>query len=287
MLDGALALALPTKYGQDLTVTPQLQQNNTIYWRSSNHLNTVWFECKIDYNKMQLISSTDNAVANTLISILKEAQKLNPSFLKKNENYLINTTLNFPKNWGLGTSSTLINNIAQWAKINAFALQFKIFGGSAYDIACAQNNTPILYQLKDKKPIIKPINFNLSFTENLFFIYLNQKQNSREAIKHYQKLNKNKTLFIDEISEITKALIQTTKLTEFQYLIKKHEEIISSVLQIKPIQERLFKDYNGQIKSLGAWGGDFILAIGDKNTIQYFKNNGYNTIIPYHKMILK
>ncbi len=287
VLDGATALALPTKYGQNLSVTPQIPKNNKLTWKSYNHNNIIWFECTINYKLLKVLSTSDKAVANTLISILKEAQKLNPSFLKQNENYLINTTLNFPKNWGLGTSSTLINNIAQWAKVNAFTLQFKIFGGSAYDIACAQNNTPILYQLKDNSPLVKHVVFNPNFKENLFFVYLNQKQNSREAIKHYLKLNKSKTLYLDEISKITKALLQTTKLTEFQYLIKKHEGIIAKVLNIKPIQERLFNDYNGQIKSLGAWGGDFILAIGDENTIQYFKNKGYDTIIPYHKMILK
>jgi hypothetical protein len=40
------------------------------------------------------------------------------------------------------------------------------------------------------------------------------------------------------------------------------------------------------IKSLGAWGGDFVLATGDDKTISYFKSKGYNTVIPYSKMAL-
>jgi hypothetical protein len=48
----------------------------------------------------------------------------------------------------------------------------------------------------------------------------------------------------------------------------------------------LFNDYKGAIKSLGAWGGDFILVTGNEDSISYFKKKGYNTIIPYSKMVL-
>ena len=43
-------------------------------------------------------------------------------------------------------------------------------------------------------------------------------------------------------------------------------------------------DYNGEIKSLGAWGGDFILAAGPTNTPEYFSSKGFNTIIRYNEM---
>ncbi len=39
--------------------------------------------------------------------------------------------------------------------------------------------------------------------------------------------------------------------------------------------DKIFLDYFGQTKSLGAWGGDFILATGNKDTPKYFKNKGY------------
>ena len=42
VLDGANALAIPTKYGQSLTVEPN--DSNTIVWKSYNELDKVWFE---------------------------------------------------------------------------------------------------------------------------------------------------------------------------------------------------------------------------------------------------
>jgi len=181
---------------------------------------------------------------------------------------------------------TLINNIASWAKIDAFELQFKIFGGSAYDIACAQNNTPIIYQLDKGKPNVEKINFSPKFKDNLFFIHLNKKQNSRDSIAQFNKVELDKKTAIDEISEITNQIISNKSLSEFEFLIKKHEEIISSIIGVEPIQKKLFKNYSGQIKSLGAWGGDFILATGNEQTIAYFNKKGYTTIIPFSKMIL-
>ena len=69
-------------------------------------------------------------------------------------------------------------------------------------------------------------------------------------------------------------------------MVKEHEEIISTIICKKPIHNDLFKDFNGQIKSLGAWGGDFILASGDNETPKYFYNKGYKDIIPFSKMKL-
>ena len=75
------------------------------------------------------------------------------------------------------------------------------------------------------------------------------------------------------------------QLYRFKDLLKEHESILSKILGIEPIQQRLFPDYNGQIKSLGAWGGDFILATGDNTTADYFRLKGYQTVIPYSSMI--
>ena len=50
----------------------------------------------------------DNPISDRLLQILKTVKKINPKFLDKNHGYEINTQLEFPKNWGLGTSSTLI-----------------------------------------------------------------------------------------------------------------------------------------------------------------------------------
>ena len=53
-----------------------------------------------------------------------------------------------------------------------------------------------------------------------------------------------------------------------------------------PVKKRLFPDYPGSIKSLGAWGGDFILATGTESEREYFKEKGYTTLRSYRELIL-
>ncbi len=296
VLDGAEALALPTKYGQSLEILPlktisKTTNNNRLLWKSLDEKDNYWFQCEFKLPDFtikceRLMSKKEQEIAQKLQEILIEAKQLNPGFLTENESFYIKTKTNFPLNWGLGTSSTLINNIAQWAKVDAFKLQFKVFGGSAYDIACAQNNSPITYKLEDKKPVINPVFFNPIFKKNLFFVYLNTKKNSRNAIKTYQKNTKNKEIQIKKITEITKKLLNKgLKLDEFELIITEHEQILSLILNQKPIKEILFTDYFGAIKSLGAWGGDFVLVTGNKATPAYFKEKGYATILTYEQMI--
>ena len=41
----------------------------------------------------------------------------------------------------------------------------------------------------------------------------------------------------------------------------------------------------GRIKSLGSWGGDFILVTAKNKDLTYFKNRGLNTIFPLREMV--
>lgn len=296
MLDGAKALALPTKYGQSLSVLPlktisDTVKNQRLLWQSLDENDKTWFTCEYklpDFSIKceELLDSETLKTAKKLQEILREAKRLNPNFLSNNKSFHVKTKLTFNKNWGLGTSSTLINNIAQWAKVDAFALQFKTFGGSAYDIACAKNDSPIVYQLNNKKPIVKPVTFNPSFKENLFFVYLNTKKNSRTAIKNYKNITKNKLKAIKLATNFTENLLKTDlNLAKFEAIINQHEQILSTILGIKPIKEKLFPDYFGAIKSLGAWEGDFILVTGNEHTPTYFKRKGFSTTVKYSDMI--
>jgi mevalonate kinase len=194
--------------------------------------------------------------------------------------------LSFPKFWGLGTSSTLINNIAQWIGIDAFVLLKNSFGGSGYDIACAQNNTPILYQLIQGKPVVEQVFFNPNFTEQIYFVYLNKKQNSKNAIAAYYKKEKNKTATLSKINAITTTILHSKNSETFSSEIENHEIILSEILETKPVKEVLFPDFKGTVKSLGAWGGDFILVVSKGNPTDYFKEKGFATVIPYGEMIL-
>jgi mevalonate kinase len=227
-------------------------------------------------------------IAETLLEILQAAKQLNPDFLQTENGFEVKTNLTFPKNWGLGTSSTLINSIANWAEVDAFQLLWNSFKGSGYDVACAQNNTPIYYQIKNKKPVITTVAFNPSFKEHLFFVYLNEKQDSKEGILAYRKQKEQREMHqnIERVSQISEAFVKATTLDVFNTLIIAHEKIIGEIIQIKPVKERLFPDYFGEVKSLGAWGGDFVLVTGNEQTPDYFKNKGFNTVLRYHEIIL-
>jgi mevalonate kinase len=257
-----------------------------IDWKSFDEKGQVWYRGTFDLPLTT--KKNDNKVASTLKLIFKQAQKQNPSFLSTNQGYKIVTKLDFSRNWGLGSSSTLINNMAQWAKIDAFELLQKTMGGSGYDIACAQNDFPIIYQINGNNPLVKKALFNPKlYKDQLYFVYLNQKQYSDKEVANFKTFKKDFKIEIAGINEITDLLLKVKKLCDFELLIKEHEKIMSRVLQRKTIQDHLFPDYFGQIKSLGAWGGDFVLATGNEDTPAYFKKKGLNTILLYDEMILK
>lgn len=281
VLDGATALAIPTRYGQSLEI--ETSEVKGIHWESLDEKNAIWFEDLFDLNNFQS-KKLENSISKTLSKILLEARNLNPGFLMESEGIQITTKLNFPRNWGLGTSSTLINNIAQWANVDALTLLAKSFGGSGYDIAAAQNDSPIMYKLKNGKSVLKKVNLPWDFTENLFFIHLNQKQDSKEGIAHYRNTLVDKKS-LQNISEISDNLLTCSALSEFENLMNAHEQIISELINLPTIKSQLFSDYPHTIKSLGAWGGDFVLATGDKKDINYFRKKGFGTVIPFEEMI--
>ena len=285
VLDEAIALGLPTKFGQNLFIEDK-KLNQIINWKSLDNDLSVWFEDTISFQAIKSKECFENPIKNTLVEILHEAHKLNSDLLLNSDGFEITTQLTFPRNWGLGTSSTLINNIAQWFKIDAFALLRKSFGGSGYDIACAQNNFPILFQLVGSEQIIKQVSFKPTFHDNIYFVYLNKKQSSKIAIENYRKNQKILSPIIIEINLLTDKILKATNLIDLEIYLKKHENIISQILETKTIQETLFPDFCGVIKSLGAWGGDFVMVICEENPTNYFKNLGYPTLLKFEEIIL-
>ena len=285
VLDGAQALALPTKFGQTLKV--ESASGNLIHWKSISNHGEIWFETHFNIGKTLKITCNNNSkIALRLLQVLESLQKLNPNIFTTKTGFNIISTLEFPENWGLGSSSTLINNLAQWGKVDAFRLLNLTFGGSGYDIACAQNKTAILYQLSTGIPSISPVIFKPKFSNQLFFIHRNKKQNSRDGIADYKKSIKYKVVDFNKLNRITLELLNSRNLEMFKKSIETHETYIGSLLQKPTLKESLFSDYDGAIKSLGAWGGDFFLATGDLSSMEYFKIKGYQTIVSFSEMIL-
>ena len=234
VLDGAKSLAVPTKYGQDLSI--ESIQEPQLIWQSFSDNGECWLEAIFDLPKLRLANATFDAnedggkdtIAENLNKILKETRKLNPAFLNSEKGFLVKTKLDFPKNWGLGSSSTLINNIANWAKENPYKLLENTFGGSGYDIACAQHNSPILFTKNNSEIVVEEVNFNPTFRDQLYFVHLNKKQNSREGIERYNKMKGNLTSEIKQISELSEAFISCKKLSDFELDIL-YNEILKQI----------------------------------------------------------
>jgi len=285
VLDGATALAIPTSFGQSMKVTPI--EEPKIIWQSIDHKEIVW------YQEVFIITSEGifpldpdfQSISERQLQILNATKKLNPELFSDKRGFHITTTLDFPNDWGLGTSSTLINNIAQWGHVDPFSLLEMTFGGSGYDVAAAQLKNPFLYSIRNNCPSIKEIDLPWKFCDQLFFVHLNKKQDSREGIARYQSQKKELISVIPQIDEITYKMIECSSIEEFTLLLMKHEQLISNLTQQSPIKDILFSNYSGAIKSLGAWGGDFIMATGDEQDWEYFRRKGYNTIVPFVKMI--
>ena len=289
VLDGATALALPTKLGQHMHIEAKEtspSQTPLLHWKAFTPENKIWIEAKFDLKNFDLIDSVFKEI-KLLEILLKEIRHLNPDFIKTENTIHATTTLDFNPHWGLGSSSTLISLIAQWANISPYKLAARALPGSYYDIACANADGPILYRLENSVPHIQKSTFNPAFKHYLYFIYLGKKQDTRAAIENLK--NPKPEMLISEINDLTSRIEKTKTLAAFEMLIKKHEHLISKTINKHPIQETLFSDFWGQTKSLGAWGGDFMLATSDRGaeaTFAYFKDRGYKIGFTYEDLIL-
>ena len=295
VLDGAKALALPTKLGQQMHVELRPSSNPKLYWKSYDDQKKVWFDVVFELWHFDILSFDESLVdlekVEILQSILRQARKQNIHFLREQVDFHVSTKLEFPIEWGLGTSSTLIYNIAQWAYVSPFELLEKTFGGSGYDIACAQSMGPIVYQNLKRGPQWETANFYPVFKDQIYFVYLNQKQNSRHEIQRYRDLSIDaKTNVIEKINKITEACLDVVDIKDFENLMLEHERIVAGCLDRRPVQEELFGDFDGVVKSLGAWGGDFVIVVSslpEEAIKKYFIQRGFDKILRYDDLILQ
>ncbi len=288
VLDGALALALPTKVGQSLSVKYAQSFSPTLSWKSYDVNGKLWFDSQFEFWHFKCIDEKPSEEALFLQKILQQARKQNPHFLRDNVDVKVETRLGFPITWGLGSSSSLIYNIAQWAYVSPFELLFKTHGGSGYDIACAQSEGPIAYKKISTGPNWSPIYFSPSFKNNLYFVYLDKKQNSRDAIKDYAKKKPNDSSLISKVTDLTQEFLSSQTLKQFQAAMSAHEQLISETLGLEKVKEAHFNDFPGAIKSLGAWGGDFVLVATERDfdfVRSYFSGKGLEVVYRYSDLI--
>ncbi len=281
-IDGALVLAVPTRLGQEFFFEEREDKKSLILWEAY-HQDKLWLTAVIDYNNWQIVETNIPSSAEFILKTLYNVQQLSTTRFKSDLSYHLKTNLQFPADYGLGSSSTLMNNLGEWADINPFHLNSISLGGSGYDIAVAKEKSAILFQ---NKPEIRyeKVDFNPPFKNELIFIHLNQKQDSREGITLYKSKNKSPEL-INEFSDITKKILLCNELESFSELMMIHERKIADFLEILTVREKLFSDCPSFVKSLGAWGGDFVMSAKFGGFKDYFWEKGFTTVFEWPEII--
>ena len=281
VLRGARALAVPTQLGQSLSF--EKDKSEILKWESWDQNHQLWFQASLDLLDFKVLETNETNIARRLVQILKSVRIQKNDFLNESGG-TVKTHLEFDRHWGLGSSSTLISNVAQWTDTDPYKLLKKSFGGSGYDIACATAKGPIIYQSTPMEVRVENCHFDPPFKNNLFFVYLNQKKNSSIAVEQFKKeeINSEK---VDRASALTQAMIAAQTIDEFEQIVTEHEQFIGAIIGDMPAKQRLFKDFPGVVKSLGAGGGDFVMVTGNQSTPAYFKERGYPVVLGYKEII--
>lgn len=286
VLHGAKALSLPLKLGQTMDVRVS-EGISSLQWKTLEKGRT-WFEAHYSLPEFAIGNTNDFQVAKNLRDILVAARKLNPGFLTEGRHYMVSTNLQFDFRWGLGSSSSLIANISSWADVDPFMLNTMVSEGSGYDIATSLSESPIIYSLSKEGPKTRKVPFDPVFKDKLYFVYTGEKRITDEAVKEFRQKDKDFSAEIADINAITESLLMTNNLIEFTGLLAQHEQIIGDILGETTIKKKRFFDFNGFVKSLGAWGGDFVLFASDypvEYVTSYLKRKNLNTWFYYRDIV--
>jgi mevalonate kinase len=263
--------------------------SSDLLWESLDSSRKTWFESTISLFDFSAITTTNQQTSDYLQKLLKNAVRLNSEFLSQWNGFKIETQLEFPQDWGLGSSSTLIYLVAEWAEVNPLLLYFKTEEGSGYDVACAFADGPVEYINSPDEVSYTEVDFNPKFKDHLVFVHLGKKQDTAQGIKDYLKAVKNRSSLVKSITKITEDIRTVNNLKDFNALLDLHEDTIASHTGFSKIKESKFADFGGSVKSLGAWGGDFVLASSESTPAEikaYFADKGFQTSFGYNEMIL-
>jgi mevalonate kinase len=287
VLDGAKALAVPLKPGQHFTINQS--DKGILNWTATSPEGT-WFKAKLKLPTLEVLETTSRVRAERLVFLLQKAIELSDQFLTDSQGFNVETQLDFNPEFGFGSSSTLIYCLSQWTQIDPYQLQQQTFGGSGFDIACADAGGPITFQRCNDTIQIQHVEISSSISDYLYFVYLGKKQQTSKSILDFRKNASYTATDIDTITSITNQVIKTDAIEEFEVLLMEHEKLMSRVLKTPTVKSSYFSAYDGCVKSLGAWGGDFVLVScrePKKQFLEQMKNRGFQILFSYTDLVLK
>lgn len=286
VLKGVSALAVPLRFKQSMYLRPAADKY--LHWGASDW-GGRWFQSSFTWPDGSCVNPSAGTVEKNLEKAFRWIKEVRPEFFSAAP-MAVDTHLDFHRGWGWGSSAGFVVNLARWAEVDPYALNRAVFGGSGYDIACASATGPILYHLLRDEPHIEPVAFNPPFADQLYFVYLGRKQNSHQSIRAFSHSYRTDLALEAEVSAISKQLISCFDLRDFDDLIQRHEALLSQALGLTKIAQQRFKDFPGAVKSLGAWGGDFVLMTwreGPAQLKRYLHSKGLEVFFSFQDLVLQ
>jgi hypothetical protein len=142
----------------------------------------------------------------------------------------------------------------------------------------------------DRKPEFEPVTFSPSFADRVLFVYQGNKQDSAEGIKKYKNRNSEPdSETIAAASLLTERMLHATDLDEFEKVMSEHEHLISNLIGVPTLKQSRFGDLVGEVKSLGAWGGDFCMLTWREDPAllsAYLKSKGAKIWFNFNDIVL-
>lgn len=285
VLRGALSLVVPVQYTQHLMITPG--EEGLLHWTTTWD-ETVFLSATFVLSDFSVRSCSDSLRAAFLTKLFTNVRRLNPNFLSGG-GYRVRSVMGANPQWGFGSSAQLTVNVARWAGVDALELHRLVSSGSGADVACSLAAHAIHYSISLKQPRYSEVSFKPPFAKQLLLVYTNRKQDSATSVKNFLLKRHMFDSVRDLFSQITREATTATDQRVFAGLMAEHEKLLQSVLKQPMVQEAQFSGFRGVVKSLGAWGGDFVLAIPDTDAEEaaaWFVDRGYTTILPFHETLL-
>jgi mevalonate kinase len=286
VLFGSKALAVPLQLGQSLQRLRT--ENRSIFTWKALYKDQPWFHASYDSSTLKILESSDQNKASALKQMIQACFELLPTFQEELFKLDVETQLDFDPDWGLGSSSTLIALLAEWAEVNPLDLHFLVSDGSGYDVACAIANGPIVYRLRDDAPQYQHISFAPPFSDQLYFVWLGNKQPTAPHLREMTASLNPDYEMIHRYSCFTEEMANATDPLVFREIMSEHDAVLSQLLGIESISATRFRDLPGAVKSLGAWGGDFVMIcseVEEKELYNYLHSKEFEVIYRYSDLV--
>ncbi|MFM9060850.1 MAG: hypothetical protein ACKOQP_04195 [Bacteroidota bacterium] len=300
VLDGATALGLVSRLGQSITVQrADDTQPGTLEWTALDHQGMPWLWADFileSGHRHGTGDSSNHPEKKRLLHWLQAAEDLARAVKTPGQHtspdhdaygLRVTTRLDFPRRWGLGSSSTLLALLAGWKGVDARELYSRVQNGSGYDLEIALQGQSILYQ-KERR-VVRAVEFRPPAGSLLRLVDPGSKQVSSLEVSRYRNLDQERRKnAVPRVSQISEALAECPPIQTMLDLFSEHDILLEKVLGQPCLHALQGHGFPGRLKSLGAWGGDLFLAASDQpqKALEWLDNQSYWTSYPLEDIVL-